>query len=52
MQCCIGFVEKGKDMQAKWLQEELADGPKKVKDVLEEAQKQGISEKQLQESKR
>ena len=31
----------------KWLKEELADGPKKVTDVMEGALKQGISKKQL-----
>ena len=36
-----------KELHAKWLQEELADGPKKVTDVLEEAKNQGISQKQL-----
>ncbi len=36
-----------KESRKKWLQEELADGPKKVTDVLEEAKKQGISQKQL-----
>ena len=40
------FQHKKKSLK-KWLQEELADGPKKVTDVLEEAKKQGISEKQL-----
>ena len=39
--------QHGKESHTKWLQEYLADGPKKVKNVLEEAQKQGISEKQL-----
>ena len=36
-----------KESRKKWLQEELADGPKKVTDVLEEAKNQGISQKQL-----
>ena len=39
--------QHGKDVQAEWLREYIADGPKKVTDVVEEAQKQGISEKQL-----
>ena len=39
--------QKGKDIRADWLNEYLADGPKKVTDVLEEAQKQGIGKKQL-----
>ena len=39
--------QHGKESRTNWLQEELADGPKKVKDVMEEAQKQGIGEKQL-----
>ena len=48
----LGFYDrtewqKGKDIRAEWLKESLADGPKKVKDVLEEAQKQGIGKKQL-----
>ena len=40
------FQHKKKSLK-KWLQEELADGPKKVTDVLEEAKNQGISQKQL-----
>ena len=48
----LGFYDrtewqKGKDMQAKWLHGILSDGPKNVKAVIEEAQKKGISEKQL-----
>ena len=39
--------QHGKESRKKWLQEELADGPKKVTDVLEEAKNQGISQKQL-----
>jgi len=39
--------QKGKDVQAEWLREYIADGPKKVTDVVKEAQKQGISEKKL-----
>ena len=39
--------QHGKESRTKWLQEELADGPKKVTDVVKEAQKQGISEKKL-----
>jgi putative DNA primase/helicase len=39
--------QHGKESRTKWLQEELADGPKKVKDVMEEAQRQGIGKKQL-----
>ena len=39
--------QHGKESLTEWLQEELADGPKKVKDVMEEAQRQGIGKKQL-----
>ena len=39
--------QHGKESRKKWLQEELAEGPKKVTDVLEEAKNQGISQKQL-----
>ena len=31
-----------------WLREYIADGPKKVTDVVKEAQKQGISKKNLE----
>ena len=34
-----------KELRVKWVKEELADGPKKVTDVLEEAKNQGISQK-------
>ena len=36
-----------KDSHAEWLKEILADGPKKVTFVEEEARKKGIGEKQL-----
>jgi len=39
--------QHGKESRTKWLQEELADGPMKVKDVMEEAQRQGIGKKQF-----
>jgi hypothetical protein len=39
--------QHGKESRTKWLQEELADGPKKVTDVVKEAQKQGITKKQF-----
>ena len=39
--------QHGKDVQAEWLREYIADGPKKVTDVVKEAQKQGITKKQF-----
>jgi hypothetical protein len=34
-------------IQVEWLREYIADGPKKVTDVVKEAQKQGITKKQF-----
>ena len=39
--------QHGKDLKVQWLREYIADGPKKVTDVVKEAQKQGITKKQF-----
>ena len=43
--------QHGKESRTKWLQEELADGPKNAAEVEKKALTQGITEKQLRNDK-